>query len=68
MVEEEAKQGKLEIVHWKIFVPKGKPVIEVVGDNEFVIVPPPETKVQTPVPTVAVLAVIIVLGLLMQIV
>ena len=47
-------------------VPKPKPVIDVVGESELVIVPMPETKVQTPVPTVAVLAVINVLGLLMQ--
>ena len=67
-VDDEAKHGALEIVHWKIFVPSGKPVIEDVGDNEFVIVPPPETKVHTPVPTVAVFADIKALGLLIQIV
>lgn len=65
---DEFAQGALEIVHWKTFVPSGKPVIEVVGDNEFVIVPPPETKVQTPVPTVAVFAVITVFGLEIQMV
>lgn len=68
IVEDDAKHGALEIVHWKTLVPKGNPVIEVVADNEFVIVPPPDTKVQTPVPTVAVLAVIIVVGLDIQIV
>ena len=39
------------MVHAKTDVPKLKPVIEVVGDNEFVIVPDPETNVHTPVPT-----------------
>jgi hypothetical protein len=68
IVEDEAKHGAFEIVHSKTLVPKGNPVIEVVGDNEFVIVPPPETKVQTPVPTVAVLAVITVVGEEIQIV
>jgi hypothetical protein len=64
--ETEAAQGELEMVHAKMFVPNPKPVIEVVGDNELVIVPDPETKVQTPVPTVAVLAAISVFGEEMQ--
>ncbi len=51
------------MVQAKTFVPKAKPVIEVVGDNEFVMVPNPETIVQTPVPTVGVFAVMNVLGL-----
>ncbi len=42
--------------------PKPKPVIDVVGDNELVITPVPETKVQTPVPTVAEFAFIVVVG------
>jgi hypothetical protein len=66
IVEDEAKHGAFEIVHWKTLVPKGNPVIEVVGDNELVMVPPPETKVQTPTPTVAVFAVITVVGLEIQ--
>ena len=61
-VEEEAKQGAFEMVHAKIFVPIANPVIEVVGESEFVITPLPETKVQTPIPTAAVLAVITVVG------
>ena len=61
-METEAAQGKLEIVHAKTFVPNPKPVIDVVGDSEFEIAPPPETKVQTPTPTVAVFAVITVVG------
>ena len=68
IVELEAAQGELEIVQAKTFVPKPNPVIEVVGESEFVIVPVPESKVHIPVPTVAVFAVIIVFGLLMQIV
>ena len=59
-------QGGLEIVQAKTFVPIGKPVIEVVGDNEFVIVPPPETKVHTPVPTVGTFEFINAFGLLMH--
>ena len=65
-VEEVGAQGAFEIVHAKTFVPNPKPVIDVVGESEFVIVPLPETKVHTPVPTVAVLAAINVFGLLMQ--
>ena len=64
--ELDGEHGALEIVHAKIFVPNPKPVIEVVGESELVIVPAPETKVQTPVPTVDVLAVINVFGLVMQ--
>jgi hypothetical protein len=66
MVDEEAEHGELEIVHSKIFVPNPKLVIEVVGDNEFVIVPLPEINVHTPVPTVAVFAAMIVFGLLIH--
>lgn len=62
----EAEQGALEIVHWNMFVPNPSPVIEVVAESEFVIVPMPETNDHAPVPTVAVLAVISVLGLLIQ--
>ena len=65
-VDTEAKQGALEIVQAKTFVPNPNPVIEVVGDREFVIIPVPETKVQTPVPTVAVLAFMNVLGLVIH--
>ena len=50
------------MVQAKTFVPKPNPVIEVVGDNELVIVPDPEIRVHTPVPTVAVFADITVLG------
>jgi hypothetical protein len=65
-VDEEGEQGAFEIVQAKTFVPNGKPVIEVEGDNELVIVPPPETNVHAPVPTVAVLAVMKVFGLEIQ--
>ncbi len=60
--ELEAKQGALAIVHAKTLFPKPKPVIEVVGDNELVIVPEPEINVHAPVPTMAVLAFIVVVG------
>lgn len=54
--------GELLIVHAKTFTPDPKPVIDVVGESELVIVPLPETNVQTPVPTIAVLAFIVVVG------
>ena len=50
------------MVHAKTLVPKPKPVILVVGDNELVIVPEPDTNVHAPVPTIAALAVITVVG------
>ena len=65
-LELDGAQGEFEMVQAKIFTPKAKPVIDVVGNNEFVIVPVPETKVQIPVPTVAVLAVMNVFGLLIH--
>jgi hypothetical protein len=61
-VDEDEEQGELEMVHAKIFVPKPKLVIEEVGESELVIVPDPEIKAHTPVPIVAVLAVITVAG------
>jgi hypothetical protein len=61
-VDEEGEQGAFEIVQAKTFVPNGKPVIEVEGDNELVIVPPPETNVHAPVPMPGVLAFIKVAG------
>ena len=67
-VEEVGAQGAFEIAQAKTFVPNPKPVIDVVGESEFVIVPLPETKVHTPVPTVAVFAVIIADGVETQIV
>ena len=54
--ETEATQGKFVIVQAKTFEPNPKPVMDVVGDNELVITPLPEIKVQAPVPTVAALA------------
>ena len=54
------------MVQAKTFTPKPNPVIEVVGERELVIVPLPETNVQTPVPTVAVFAAIIVFGLVIH--
>jgi hypothetical protein len=60
--EVEGEQGLFEIVHPKILLPKPKFVILVVGESEFVIVPLPEINVQTPVPTIAVLAFITVVG------
>ena len=65
-VEVEAIHGKLEMVHAKIVVPTANPVTPVVGENGFVIDPLPETKVHTPVPTIAGLAAIVVVGFEMQ--
>lgn len=50
------------MVHAKTFKPNPNPVIVVVGESEFVIVPLPETNVHTPVPDVAVLPLIVVDG------
>ncbi len=66
IVETEGAQGEFEMVHAKTFVPNPKAVIPVVGDNEFVIVPAPETKVQAPVPMVGAFAVIVAVGTLKQ--
>jgi hypothetical protein len=65
-LETEGAQGALEMVHAKTLVPDPKPVILVVGESEFVIVPLPETKVQAPVPVVAVFAAIKVFALLIH--
>lgn len=56
------------MVHSNTFVPSANPVIEVIGESEFVIVPEPEIKLHVPIPTVAALAVINVFGLLIHIV
>ena len=65
-LEPEAVHGALEIVQAKTLAPKGKPVIVVFGNNELVIVPPPEINDHVPTPTVAVFAVITVVGLLIH--
>ena len=54
------------MVHANTLFPKPSPVINVVGESELVIDPLPETIVQAPVPTVAVFADIIVLGLVLH--
>ena len=66
MFELDEAQGAFEMVQAKILFPTPKPVIEVVGDNEFEIVPTPEIKVQTPVPATAVFPFIVVVGLEIQ--
>ncbi len=58
----EGEQGLFEMVQAKTLFPKPNPVIDDVGDNELVITPVPETKVQAPVPTVAALAFMTVVG------
>ena len=50
----EAGHGALSIVHINTFAPVANPVTPDVGDEGVVIVPAPLTKVQVPVPTVAV--------------
>lgn len=60
--EVEGEQGGFEMVHANTFVPNPNPVIDVVGEREFVMLPDPEIKVQTPVPTVAVLPFMVVVG------
>ena len=68
IVETDGAQGGFEIVQAKTFVPKPIPVTDVVGDNEFVIVPLPETNDQLPVPIIGVFAFIVTFGVLKQIV
>jgi hypothetical protein len=65
-VDELAAHGLLEMVHSKIFKPNPKPVIDVDGDNELVIVPEPDIKDQVPTPTVAALAFMKAFGLVIQ--
>ena len=64
MFETEDAQGAFEMVHAKTFVPIPNPEIGVVGDNEFEIIPVPETKVHAPVPTVGVFALMVAVGTL----
>ena len=64
--EAEAAHGGLEMVHAKTFVPKPIPVIEVVGESEFVMVPLPEINDHDPIPTRAGLAFIVVVGEVIQ--
>ena len=61
-LEAEGVQGLLEMVHANTLLPKPKPVMEVVGESEFVMTPVPEISVHAPVPTVAVFAFIEVVG------
>ena len=68
ILETEGAQGELVIVHANTFVPIVKPEIGEVGDNEFEIIPVPETKVHAPVPIVGAFAVIVAVGTLKQIV
>ena len=56
------------MVQAKILFPKPKLVIFVVGESEFVIVPLPETNVQTPVPIAGEFAAITALALEIQMV
>ena len=64
--ETEGAQGAFEIVQANTFIPNPNPVIVVFGDNELVIVPNPETKVHTPVPTPGAFPAITVVGLDIQ--
>lgn len=66
MSEIEAGQGGFVMVQRKTFIPKGNPVIVVEGESEFVIVPPPEINDQLPTPTVALLAAIKAVGVVIQ--
>jgi hypothetical protein len=67
-LETDDAQGELEMVHWKIFAPKPRPVTLVVGESELVIVPLPEIRLQVPVPVTGVFAAMVVVGLFIQIV
>ncbi len=54
------------MVQAKTLFPSPKPVMDVVGESELVIIPVPDTNVQAPVPTTAGFADIVVVGLEMQ--
>ncbi len=66
--ELEGGQAPLDMVQLKTFCPTIRPVIVVVGDNEFVMVPKPETNDQAPVPITGMLAAIVAVGLRIQII
>jgi hypothetical protein len=51
-VEVDGGHVPLEIVHWKELTPNPKPVIPEVGEVGVVIVPLPDIKVHSPVPTI----------------
>jgi hypothetical protein len=67
-LETEFAQGGLEIVHAKTLAPIPKPVMLLVGERELLITPVPDTRVHEPLPTVGLLAAIVVVGLKAQIV
>ncbi len=62
----DAAQGLFEMVQANTLLPKPKPVILVVGNKEFVIVPLPEINVQAPLPMPGKLAAIIAVGLVIH--
>ncbi len=63
MLDTEGTHVPEVIVHAKTLLPVGAPVIVVFANKEFVITPPPETKVHFPTPTpVAVLAAMVAVG------
>jgi hypothetical protein len=66
IVDVEAGQTPLEMVHSKILSPATRMETGEIGESEFVVIPEPDNKLQIPVPTVGVLAAMIVFGLVMQ--
>lgn len=62
IVDTEGAHGGLLIVHAKTLFPKPKPVMFVVGESAFEIIPVPETKVHAPVPTAGAFPAIMVFG------
>jgi hypothetical protein len=65
-LEEEAGHAPLEMTHTKTLFPTGKPVTEVFGDKEFVMVPEPETSDQLPLPITGIFPDRVVVGLVMH--
>ncbi len=61
-LEIEGAHGAFEIVQANTLFPKPNPVIDVVGDNELVMTPVPDTKVQPPDPIPGKFALITVVG------
>ena len=67
-LDTEAAHGELVIDQVKTLVPTVNPVMVVVGDKELVITPLPEIFTHVPTPIAAALAVMVALGLVIQIV
>lgn len=60
--EIEGAHAEFVIVHANTLVPNPNPVMLVVEESEFVIVPDPEIRFHAPIPTIGVFAFIVAVG------